>query len=227
MQALSGSPANFYVYTAIVGNHGRIMSLDLPHGGHLSHGYSTLTKKVAAPSIYFEVLPYRVDTSTGLIDYDQIATSAEAFRPKLLVSGASAYARDFDYQKLREIADINGSYLMYDMAHVSGILAAGIKLANPFEFCDIITTTTLRRSESKRCHDFLSQRDKEVSKRQESSRRGVRPPIENQLRSVPRPLRRASQSYHRCDRRCPQACVECRFQRVYWNRFKEIPNHGN
>src|SRR5690349_5499579 len=83
----------FQVYTALLETHDRILSLDLPHGGHLSHGYQTANKKISMVSRYFESMPYRLNESTGTIDYDQMAISAELFRPKLIVAGASAYAR--------------------------------------------------------------------------------------------------------------------------------------
>ena len=87
VQPLSGSPANFAVYTALVGPHGRIMGLDLPDGGHLSHGYRTPTKKKSATSLYFESLPYKVNPDTGLIDYDQLQKNAKLFAPKLIIAG--------------------------------------------------------------------------------------------------------------------------------------------
>jgi glycine hydroxymethyltransferase len=96
---LSGSPANFQAYTAVLEPHDRILSLDLPHGGHLSHGYQTPNKKISAVSKYFESMPYRLNEETGVIDYDEMARSAELFRPKLIVAGASAYARLIDYQR--------------------------------------------------------------------------------------------------------------------------------
>jgi glycine hydroxymethyltransferase len=141
VQPLSGSPANFEVYTAILPVHGRIMSLDLPHGGHLSHGYSIPSKHISAVSKYFEILPYRLDESTGLIDYDTLESNAKLFRPKLIVMGASAYSRHIDYARIRNIADQHGAYLMCDMAHISGLVAAGT-MPSPFEFADIVTTTT-------------------------------------------------------------------------------------
>ena len=85
VQSLSGSPANFQVYTAVVGPHGRIMGLDLPDGGHLTHGFQTATKKVSATSLYFESMPYKVDPSSGLIDYDHLQKCALLFRPKLII----------------------------------------------------------------------------------------------------------------------------------------------
>lgn len=118
------------------------MALDLPHGGHLSHGFQTPTRKVSATSKYFESLPYRLNTETGIIDYDKLAEMARVYRPKILIGGASAYSRDYDYGRMREIADEIGAVFMYDMAHTSGIVAADVGLKNPFEFADIVTTTT-------------------------------------------------------------------------------------
>ncbi|KAI3850754.1 hypothetical protein MKW98_030814 [Papaver atlanticum] len=141
VQPLSGSPANFEVYTALLNPHDRIMGLDLPHGGHLSHGFMTPKRRVSGTSIYFESMPYRLDESTGLIDYDMLEKTATLFRPKLIIVGASAYPRDFDYPRMRKIADSVGAFLMMDMAHISGLVAASV-LADPFEYCDVVTTTT-------------------------------------------------------------------------------------
>ncbi|XP_031103361.1 serine hydroxymethyltransferase 3, chloroplastic [Ipomoea triloba] len=141
VQPLSGSPANFEVYTAILNPHDRIMGLDLPHGGHLSHGFMTPKRRVSGTSIYFESMPYRLDESTGIVDYDMLEKTATLFRPKLIIAGASAYPRDFDYPRMRKIADGVGAFLMMDMAHISGLVAASV-VANPFEYCDIVTTTT-------------------------------------------------------------------------------------
>lgn len=117
------------------------MGLDLPHGGHLSHGYQTPTKKISAISKYFETFPYRLDESTGLIDYAKLEDLATLYRPKLIVAGTSAYSRLLEYERFREIADKVGAYLLADMAHISGLVAAKV-VPSPFEYADVVTTTT-------------------------------------------------------------------------------------
>jgi len=140
VQPYSGSPANFAVYTGVVEPHGRIMGLDLPDGGHLTHGFFTPKAKISATSIFFESMPYKVDPKTGLIDYDALEKTANLFKPKLIIAGISCYARNLDYARFREIADKNGSMLMADMAHVSGLVATG-EVPSPFPHCDIVTST--------------------------------------------------------------------------------------
>ncbi|ANZ77966.1 BA75_04737T0 [Komagataella pastoris] len=141
VQPLSGAPANLYAYSAILEVGDRLMGLDLPHGGHLSHGYQTSTTKISYISKYFQTMPYRLDEKTGLIDYDALETSAVLFRPKVIVAGASAYARTIDYKRMREIADKVGAYLLSDMAHISGLVSAKVT-ESPFPYSDIVTTTT-------------------------------------------------------------------------------------
>lgn len=140
-QVYSGSPANFAVYTALLNPYDRIMSLDLPHGGHLSHGFQTPTKKISAVSKYFEVLPYRVHETTHQIDYEELHKMAMIYRPKLIVAGASAYSRLIDYKKFREICNESGSILLADIAHTAGLIAGGV-IPGPFEHADVVTTTT-------------------------------------------------------------------------------------
>ena len=123
VQPYSGSPANLAVYTGLLRPGSRMMGLDLPSGGHLTHGYYTFNAK------------------TGLIDYDELEKLAGIFKPELIVAGFSAYPRDLDYARFRKVADQNGAILMMDMAHISGLVATG-EAANPFEYCDIVTTTT-------------------------------------------------------------------------------------
>ncbi|XP_034192231.1 serine hydroxymethyl transferase isoform X1 [Osmia lignaria lignaria] len=141
VQPYSGSPANFAVYTGLIEPHGRIMGLDLPDGGHLTHGFFTLNKKVSATSIFFESMPYKVNRKTGLIDYDQLAEEARLFKPKIIIAGVSCYSRCLDYKRFREIADENNAYLFSDMAHISGLVAAGV-IPSPFNYSDVVSTTT-------------------------------------------------------------------------------------
>ena len=117
------------------------MGLDLPHGGHLSHGYQTPTKKISMISKYFETLPYRLDESTGLIDYDKLESMAQLYRPRIIIAGTSAYSRLIDYPRMQSIAKSVGAFLLSDMAHISGLVAGNV-IPSPFPQSDIVTTTT-------------------------------------------------------------------------------------
>jgi glycine hydroxymethyltransferase len=152
---------SFAAFTALINPQDRIMGLGLPDGGHLTHGYYTAKKKITASSIYFQSFPYRVDPSTGIIDYPQLETNANLYKPRLLVCGGSAYPRDWDYGRLRKIADAQGAYLLSDMAHISGLVAAG-EQSSPFEFCDVVTTTTHKTLRGPRAGLIFFRKDKEA-----------------------------------------------------------------
>lgn len=141
VQPYSGSPANFATFSGLLKPNERIMGLDLPSGGHLTHGYQTAKRKISATSVYFESMPYKVDNITGLIDYEELDRTAKSFQPKLIICGYSAYPRDLDYERFRKTADDVNAILHCDMAHFSGLVASKI-LKSPFEWCDVVTTTT-------------------------------------------------------------------------------------
>ena len=141
VQSLSGSPANFQVMTALLQPGDKIMGLDLPCGGHLSHGYQTPKKKISAPAIYFSSHAYQTNIETGLLDYDAIALKVKEVHPKMLICGGSAYPRDWDYAKFRQMADSVGAVLLADMAHISGLVLTQ-EHRSPFDYCDVVTTTT-------------------------------------------------------------------------------------
>lgn len=140
VQPYSGSVANLAVYLGVLKPHDRIMGLDLPSGGHLTHGFMTAKKRISGTSVYYESVPYKVNEN-GLIDYDNLEIIADAVKPRLIICGASAYSRDFNYERFNTIAKKHNAYLMADIAHISGFVATK-EMRSPFDYCDIVTTTT-------------------------------------------------------------------------------------
>ena len=140
VQPYSGSVANLAVYNALLQPHDRIMGLSLASGGHLTHGHYTHKKRISITSVFYESFPYHIKED-GYIDYDGLEKTTLEYKPKMIICGASAYPRDFDYQRFRKIADSVGAYLMCDMAHISGLVATG-QMKSPFEYCDVVTSTT-------------------------------------------------------------------------------------
>ena len=136
VQPHSGAQANMAVFIACLKPGDTFMGLDLAHGGHLSHG-----SPVNFSGMTYRQVAYRVSEETGTIDYDQMEKTALEERPKLIVGGASAYSRDWDWKRMREIADKIGAILMADIAHPAGLIACGL-LNNPLEYCHIVTSTT-------------------------------------------------------------------------------------
>ena len=136
VQPHSGAQANMAVFFAVMQPGDTFMGLDLSHGGHLSHG-----SPVNMSGKYFKAVGYKLDPETETIDYDAMERLAEECRPKLIVGGASAYSREWDYARMRAIADKVGALLMIDMAHTAGLIAAGM-LDNPVKYAHIVTSTT-------------------------------------------------------------------------------------
>lgn len=136
VQAHSGANANLAAFFALLTPGDTVLSMSLAHGGHLSHG-----SPVNISGKYFNIVPYFVDEKSGMINYDEVAKIAQECKPKLILAGASAYPRAIDFAKFREIADSVGAYFMVDMAHIAGLVAAGVH-ENPVPYADVVTTTT-------------------------------------------------------------------------------------
>ena len=135
VQPHSGAQANMAVFFAMLKPGDTVMGMNLAHGGHLTHG-----SPVNMSGAYFNIVPYGVNDD-GFIDYDELRRIAVEAKPKLIVAGASAYAREIDFKKFREVADEVGAYLMVDMAHIAGLVAAGLHMS-PIPYADVVTTTT-------------------------------------------------------------------------------------
>ena len=136
VQPHSGANANLAAFFALLQPGDTVLSMSLAHGGHLSHG-----SPVNISGKYFNIVPYGLEDDTEVLNYDRILEAAKACKPKLLLAGASAYPRAIDFAKFREIADAVGAYLMVDMAHIAGLVAAGVHM-NPVPYADVVTSTT-------------------------------------------------------------------------------------
>ncbi len=136
VQPHSGAQANMAVYFAVLQPGDTVLGMNLSHGGHLTHG-----SKVNSSGKLYNFIPYGVKKETGKIDYDELERLAIENKPKLILAGASAYPREIDFKRIREIADKTGSIFMVDMAHIAGLVAAGLH-QNPVKYADIVTSTT-------------------------------------------------------------------------------------
>ena len=155
VQPHSGSQANMAVFMTLLKPGDKFMGLSLAHGGHLTHG-----SPVNFSGILYHAVGYSLNKETQVLDYEQIAELAEKERPKLIITGASAYSREWDYKKFREIADSIGAFLMCDMAHPAGLIAKGL-LNSPLPYCDIVTSTTHKTLRGPRGGVLLMGKDKE------------------------------------------------------------------
>lgn len=159
VQPHSGSQANAAVMLALLQPGDTLLGMSLNQGGHLTHGAA-----VNFSGKLFNAIPYGVDPLTGRVDYEVIAQLAREHRPKLIIAGFSAYSRIMDWQKFREIADEVGAYLMVDMAHVAGLVAAGL-YPNPLPFADVVTTTTHKTLRGPRGGMILARENPELAKK--------------------------------------------------------------
>ena len=158
VQAHSGSQANFCVYLALCKPGDTVMGMDLSTGGHLTHG-----SKASFSGKFYNTVFYGVDPETGRIDYEEVRKKAEEYRPKMIIAGASAYPRIIDFKKFAEIAHSVGAYLMVDMAHIAGLVAAG-EHPNPLPYADVVTTTTHKTMRGPRGGIILTN-DPEIAKK--------------------------------------------------------------
>ncbi|MDP3763769.1 MAG: serine hydroxymethyltransferase [bacterium] len=160
VQALSGSPANLAVYLGLVPLGGTIMGMSLTDGGHLTHGY-----KVSATGKFWKAVQYGVNPKTERIDYEAVKKLAKKEKPNIIVAGFTAYPRNIDFKKFREIADTCGAYLMVDMSHTAGLVAGGA-CPSPFPYADVVTTTTHKTLRGPRSALIFSKIDnRELSKK--------------------------------------------------------------
>jgi glycine hydroxymethyltransferase len=159
VQPHSGSQANVAAFMAMIDPGDTILGMSLAHGGHLTHG-----AKVNFSGRIYNAVQYGIDTGTGLIDYDQVQAMAEEHRPKLIIAGFSAYSRVVDWARFREIADSVGAYLLADMAHIAGLVAAGV-YPSPVPHADVVTTTTHKTLRGPRGGLILARENEALTKK--------------------------------------------------------------
>lgn len=158
VQPHSGSQANMAVYRALLNHGDKIMGLNLSHGGHLTHGH-----KLNFSGIDYEVVSYNVDNDSEVIDYNKVREIALKEKPKMIIAGASAYSREIDFKKFKDIALEVGAYLMVDMAHIAGLVATGLHMS-PIPYADIITSTTHKTLRGPRGGMILTNREDIIKK---------------------------------------------------------------
>ncbi|WP_273150670.1 serine hydroxymethyltransferase [Methylophaga thiooxydans] len=163
VQPHSGSQANAAVYLALLQPGDTILGMSLAHGGHLTHG-----AKVSASGKIYNSVSYGINTETGEIDYDEVAALAQEHKPKMVVAGFSAYSRVIDWQKFRDIADSVGAFLLVDMAHIAGLVAAGL-YPNPVNIADVTTTTTHKTLRGPRGGLILAKSNPDIEKKLNSA----------------------------------------------------------
>jgi glycine hydroxymethyltransferase len=189
VQPLSGSPANLAVCTALVPQGSKIMGMSLAHGGHLTHGH-----KVSATGKFWVQVPYGLNKETEVLDYNELKEIANKEKPVIIVSGYTAYPRTIDWKKIREICDSVGAIMMVDMSHIAGLVAGGV-YPSPFEYADVVTTTTHKTLRGPRSALIFSRSDeRELDKKIDKA---VFPglqggPHQNQIAGVAVALREAS-----------------------------------
>lgn len=158
VQPHSGSQANMAVYRALLNHGDKIMGLNLSHGGHLTHGH-----KLNFSGIDYEVVSYNVDNDSEVIDYDKVREIALKEKPKMIIAGASAYPREINFKKFKDIALEVGAYLMVDMAHIAGLVATGLHMS-PIPYADIVTSTTHKTLRGPRGGMILTNREDIIKK---------------------------------------------------------------